>query len=285
MVREPSPNVPLLAHIHNPKTAGSSFRRVLDEYYGPAHIHLYFDNSTTFVYENNELTELVRGPSIKAFSSHFVRRFPSVLAGRPVYYVTFLRDPIQQFISYISYTRKYYAAIHEPILLSHLPPQMAALTIRESARWILDGADTSFRSFRENYTTNFFARYPLLDSHGFDYADPRYRNARVNAARRVLSRFLLVGITEYMDESWYLLRRRAAKIGIELPDVRLPVENVTADQRESLDWIHADDEVGRKLLDSVREDLTLYRWALNRFRLQYGICVLTKHLPRFMRSH
>lgn len=259
-------NVPILAHIHAPKTAGSSFRRVLDEYYRQGHIHLYFDNSTTFVYENRELAELVRDPSIKAFSSHFVRRFPPVLADRPVYYVTFLRNPIQQFISYITYTRKHYRGIPDRVLLEHLPPQMPHLSIRECAQWILDGPDSSFRNFRENYATNFYARYPLFDAHGFDYAERRYRNERLKAAQNVLSNFLLVGIAEHLDESWRLLRHRAEQIGIQLPDVRIPTENVTADQRDSLDWIRADDEVGGKLLESVREDLLLYSWGLDQFR-------------------
>ena len=126
ILREPPMKVPLLAHIHAPKTAGSAFRRALDENYQQAHVHLYFDNSTTFVYENAELAELVRDPSIKAFSSHFVRRFPPVLAGRPVQYVTFLRNPIEQFISYITYTRKHYAAIKDLVLLDHLRPRCRA---------------------------------------------------------------------------------------------------------------------------------------------------------------
>jgi hypothetical protein len=259
-------NVPILAHIHAPKTAGSSLRKALDEYYGQGHIHLYFDNSTTFVYGNRELAELVRDPSIKAFSSHFVRRFPPVLADRPVYYVTFLRNPVQQFISYITYTRKHYRGIPDRVLLEHLPPQMPCLSIRECAQWILDGPDSSFRNFRENYATNFYARYPVFDAHGFDYADRRYRNERLRAAQNVLSNFLLVGISEYLDEGWRLLRHRAAQIGIQLPDVRIPIENVTADQRDSLDWIRADDEVGGKLLESVREDLFLYSWGLDQFR-------------------
>ena len=258
--------VPLLAHIHSPKTAGSSFRRALDENYQQAHVHLYFDNSTTFVYENAELAELVRDPSIKAFSSHFVRRFPPVLAGRPVHYVTFLRNPIEQFISYITYTRKHYAAISDLVLLDHLPPKMTGLSIRESARWILDGPDSAFRNFRENYATNFYARYSLFDWHGLDYADSGYRTERLKAAQNILSRFLLVGIAECLDESWRLLRHRAERIGIELRDVRIPTENVTADQREPLDWIRADDEVGGKLLDSVREDLSLYSWGLDQFQ-------------------
>jgi len=74
---------PILGHIHVPKTGGSSFRKALDDHFRDAHLHLYFDHSTTFVYENGELARLVRPPSVSAFSSHFVRRFPETLAGGP----------------------------------------------------------------------------------------------------------------------------------------------------------------------------------------------------------
>src|SRR5690242_8778817 len=257
---------PVLGHIHVPKTGGFSFRRLLGDCYGPAHVDLYFANSTTFVYEEHALAALVGCQSVRAFSSHFVRRFPAVLANRPIYYVTFLREPASQFISYVAYTRKYYRAIQDTVLLSHLPPDMPDLSIRECARWILSGSDTTFRNFRENYTTNFFARYPLFDAHRFEYADRAYRAARLSTAQHILGRFLLVGITEQMDESYRVLRRSAAEIGMELPNAAVPFENVTGGLDESLTWIREDDEVGARMLNSLREDTLLYRWALKRLR-------------------
>jgi hypothetical protein len=260
---------PLLGHIHLPKTGGTSVMEVLSAYYGSAHKNLYFNNPpTTFVYQNDQVAEFVQDVGVKAFSSHFVRRFPPVLAGRPVYYITSLRDPVQQFISYITDTRKRYATFTDPVLVSHLPPRMPELTIRDCARWILDRPSTVFLNFRDNYATNFYACSSVLDSYGLEYADPRYRSVRSRTARDILSRFLMVGITECLDESWTLLRWRAAKVGIDLPNVRMPVRNVSANLRESLDWIHAGDEVGARLLDSIREDLSLYRWARRRFRRQ-----------------
>ena len=112
-----------------------------------------------------------------------------------------------------------------------------------------------FSKFSGKLRDQFLRSLSAFRRHGFDYADRRYRNERLKAAQNVLSNFLLVGIAEYLDEGWRLLRHRAEQIGIQLPDVRIPTENVTADQRDSLDWIRADDEVGGKLLDSVREDL------------------------------
>lgn len=51
-------------------------------------------------------------------------------------------------------------------------------------------------NFRENYTTNFFARYEMASSSGVQYADRRYRRLRQRVARQVLRRFLLLGMTD-----------------------------------------------------------------------------------------
>lgn len=261
--------VPVLAHIHVPKTAGTSFRKALDTTFSPdAHLQLYFDNDTEFVYENEELGRFLRVPLVKAFSSHFVRRFPAELAQRPLHYVTFLRDPIQQFLSYLTYTRKHYGVIPDPVLLEHLPPDMPNRSIRECARWILAGDPAVFRNFRENYVTNFFARYSARETTGLTYADARYRATRLDTAREVLSKFLLVGISERMDESWHLLRWKAREVGILLPELNIGHENTSSDLRGDLSWIHPEDSVGRQLLDSVREDQQLYNWGVARFQNQ-----------------
>jgi len=152
------------------------------------------------------------------------------------------------------------------VLLSHLPPRMPELSIRECARWILRGEAGVFRNFQENYATNFFARYLLADTCGLDYGAAEYRRKRLGAAHQVLGGFLMVGICERMDESWSLLRRRAASAGIPLPQAAIPKQNVTAAERDSLDWIHGDDEVGRNLLRSVQEDSELYQAHLEQLK-------------------
>jgi hypothetical protein len=257
---------PVLGHIHVPKTAGSSVRQVLDDRFKTAHLHLYQGHGTSFVYDNEVLSLLFANTSHKAFSSHFVRRFPPLLAGRPAHYITFLRHPVQQFLSYIAYTRKYHSVISDSDLLSHLPPHMPDLSIRECARWILNEPVEGFRNFKENYTTNFFARYELLDCKGLVYDSPSYRERRLAAAERVLENFLLVGISEHLDESWSILRQHAAAAGIQLPDVRIPVKNVTPRDRDAADWVHPDDEVGHQVLASVEVDMQLYRKFSGRLR-------------------
>lgn len=258
-------NDPLLAHIHVPKCAGTSVRVTLNQVFGPAHVNLYF-LYTTFVVEEADLDEIIRRHQARAFSSHFVRTFPVELASRPIHYVTFLRDPVQQFLSYISYAKKCYSAvIADPVLLVHLPPNYVELSTRECARWILTSDTQGYRNFRENFTTNFFARYVVLKESGYGYSDPRYRRIRLDVAKERLSRFLFVGITEHMEESWSAMCRACANAGIEIPKVDLPIENQSFRSSEDVDWVHERDEIGRLLLDSVREDQALYNAAKERF--------------------
>jgi hypothetical protein len=150
------PTEPVLAHIHVPKCAGTSFRLLLDDIFTDRHLHLYSEPGTnrslptTFVYSEAQLGEFVEPSSTKALSSHFIRRFPNVINGRPILYVTFLRDPVQQFISYLSYTRQVFRHIQDPELLSHLPPNMADRSLRDCADWLLKQDSRTFRNFREN---------------------------------------------------------------------------------------------------------------------------------------
>ncbi len=149
---------PLLAHIHVPKCAGTSFRVLLERYFGPRHVRLYMDD-TYFVYGEEALRNcLLRDPLPRAFSSHHVRTFPSRLGGREMLYVTFLRDPVEQFVSYMTHVRKHYSGITSRTLLESLPPNAPQLTLREFAHWLL----TQDRDipFRENHNgVNFFARH------------------------------------------------------------------------------------------------------------------------------
>lgn len=257
---------PVFAHIHVPKCAGSSVRRLLDQAWGDSHLHLYVQGPTTFVYDEEELALRLQPPHVKAFSSHFVRRFPPEVAGRPMLYATFLRDPLEQWISYLTYTRKVYGHILDPVLLQHLPPDMPSRPLRDSAQWLLSRSTDVFTNFRENYVTNFFARYEVAAQHGFEYADPRYRRMRLRAARQVLRRFFFVGITEDLESSLWLLRRKLAGTGLQIPPLPVPVENLSHEQRDDLAWLSTRDPVGRQCLASLAEDRQLYRWARARWR-------------------
>ena len=242
---------PVLAHIHVPKCAGTSFRALLERCFGPRHLGLYV-NDTYFAYGDEALRSyLLQDPEIRAFSSHHVRAFPRWLAGREMLYITFLRDPIQQFVSYMTHIKKHYSGITSKSLLEAVPPDAPRLTLREFARWLL----TQDRDipFRENHNVNFFARHSAP-------ADPN----RLEAAKATLEGFFFVGITERMEESVAKLRTLARTAGLDFPAGPIPLENTSAEFRDDLGWIDPDDEVGSLLLRSVEKDRQLYDWAAAR---------------------
>ena len=253
---------PVIAHIHVPKCAGSSVRKLLSDSFGPAHAHLYVDD-TFFVYSEAELAACVSDPTIRAFSSHFVRSFPRSIAGRDMLYFSFLRNPIEQFISYVTYTRKVFHDVRDANLLNCLPPDLPSLSIRQAAHWIL--TREHHVNFRENYTTNFFARFPFLARYGDAKPESFYRKHRLDIAKRVLSGFFFIGITEHLDRSFALLQSLARQRQLDFPGGALTMENTSYERRDDLTWIHEDDEVGSLLLRSIREDRQLYAWALARF--------------------
>ena len=245
--KNPAP-APIVAHIHVPKCAGTSFRALLERHFGPRHLGLYV-NDTYFVYGAEVLrSHLLQDPRIWGLSSHHVRVFPRWLAGREMLYVTFLRDPIEQFVSYMTHIKKHYLKITSPSLLEAVPPNAPQLTLREFARWLL----TQERDipFRENHNVSFFSR------HSAPAAEDR-----LQAAKAALSEFFFVGITERMEESIVKLRTRVRNAGLEFPASPAPVENTSADYRDDVNWIHPDDEVGSLLLRSVEKDRQLYDWA------------------------
>jgi sulfotransferase famil protein len=263
---EKAESVPLLAHIHVPKCAGTSFRILLERYFGPRHMRLYTDD-TYFVYSHDALRNCVlRDPPPRAFSSHHVRTFPRWLAGREMLYVTFLRDPVQQVVSYMTHIQKHYAGITSASLLEAVPPDARRLTLREFARWLL----TQDRDipFRENYNVNFFARHSAPPE-----AD------RLEAAKVALSGFFFVGISDRMDESMDKLRELVQAAGLDFPPDPVPVLNTSSEFRDDLSWIDPADEVGSLLLRSVEQDRQLYDWAVarldqspkNRLELSVGL--------------
>src|SRR4051812_41918333 len=96
----------VIGHIHVPKCGGTSVSKLLDEALGAAHLRLWVDD-TYFVYSEEALANLIT-PSVQVFSSHYLRTFPGTLAGRKARYFTFLRHPVEQFISYLTYSRRFY---------------------------------------------------------------------------------------------------------------------------------------------------------------------------------
>ena len=252
---------PVLVHIHVPKTAGSSFRTLLQTWFGSDHENLYVDN-THFVYSEEFLGRFISDrPNLRSISSHFIRTFPPRIAGRETLYITFLRDPLEQFISYITYTRKFYDKIPDKDLLACLPPRAADLPLAEVARWLVSRAPDL--PFSENYNVNFFARFAYEKLHGSSKT-PDYRRCRLVLAKAVLDSFFLVGFAEKMNESQAALERLGAVCGIDVPQGLIAVENVSSEYRDDLRWTDSSTDVGARVSASLTEDRELYQWAWSR---------------------
>lgn len=260
------PADPVLVFIHIPKTGGMSILHWFNTR-GKAHQNL-FVNNTHFVYSEEALTRiLVESPKVKYLSSHFILTFPPSLAGRRLLYFTVLRDPVEQFISYVTYIKKVYAtSLTDANLRDSVPPDPASLSSREFTRWLLT-QDRLDLPFRENYNVNRLAKetYLSLKDPAAPFDRASYQATRLTLAKAVLSQYMAVGITEQMDESIARLRKIAKTQGIEVPSGRVGVGNESNELRDDLSWIHPADEVGALLLKSLEEDRQLYDWAVARF--------------------
>jgi len=255
---------PVLAHIHVPKCAGTALRNFLIQHFGPSHLALYVPD-TFHVYPEAELAGILADRSIRGFSSHFVRTFPPRLAGRDLLYITFLRDPVDQFISYVTYVKKNYQYLQDDrSLIASLPPNLTAMSVRDIAQWILT-CDRHV-NFHENFTVNFFARYSVPGDAGPFRIDADYRRKRLATAKQILRRFLFVGVSEQMDRSIAVLRKLLERRGLSFPAGDVPLDNTSHEFRGNLDWLHETDKVGALLLASIREDQQLYEWARVRMR-------------------
>jgi hypothetical protein len=250
---------PLIVHVHVPKTAGSSFRTLLQKYFGPDHANLY--TASTHYYSESYLEEFIAGsPSLRSMSSHFIRTFPPRICDRTVLYVTFLRDPLEHFISYLTYSKKYFERLSEGAL-SELPPRASTLSSRDFADWIIVRNKVPYR---ENFQSNFFARIHFLALHP-ERDERLYLASRPLLVRTILQQFFFVGVAERMEESLRCLACLGRQFDVEFPGGPIGIENVSSDYRDSLEWIHAGDEVGARLLASLAEDRRLYEWNLARF--------------------
>jgi len=265
-------DAPVFVHVHLPKCAGTSLRTHLQRSFGCGHRNLYPERHS-FVFDDDSLwKDALAETTVRSISSHFIRRFPPFVYGRRMLYFTFLRDPLEQFLSYYSYIQKVGRHIRDPELLASLPPSAHTLPSREFALWLLQHPFDI--SFRENYVPNFLARYVWMagtgrgpgvepgwpqDWEADDWVD--YCAARLTTAKAVLEDFLFVGVVERMAQGMDLLRERAARWGLRLVPGTPPVENVSAECRDDTSWVRCEDEVGQRLMQSLESDFELYRFA------------------------
>jgi len=250
-------------HIHVPKTAGTAVRvwlyRAFPEGYGSWYPDYVFDETTLAAAGLRDLR-------IRAFSTHWIRRFPSTICGRNMKYFTLLRHPLDHVISRVRY---YYQMQVD----AQKTPAAALGPLRDfAAGWVDDWGNDPFH---ENMQTNFFALHPWSDLQAskFNCEPDTYRSwpspvreaymrERLEVAKDVLRSFLAVGVTEHIIDSLEVLRDRSQRHGFELlPSQELTFENITRIRLEDDSWLGHHDPVGRRILASVTEDEELYYFA------------------------
>lgn len=260
---------PILVHVHIPKCAGTSVSRMLEAAHGPLH-HNFYPQGPDFTPSNDQLTRvLANEPATKSIASHSIRVFPPVIDGRSAVYVCFLRDPLEQFVSYTSYIKKNFDSLR-PAHKMLLPPDLDRISLRESARQIM----TAERPvpFAANFATWFLTAAAFrrglpnnLDAAARAKADALYRRIDLQMALDTLSNFILVGLSDRMADSIALLRHAVKPYGLNLDQVAAGHENVSKDYVDDTSWLTPDDEVGAMVLRSVEKDRQLYAAMRRRF--------------------
>ncbi len=270
---------PVLVHVHMLKCAGCSVRRLFGLNFGDRHFNMY-DWDPAFVLEPDEITRLLLAqPAIASISSHGIRSFPPLLGSRVPLYVTFLRDPATQLLSYIKYVKNEWATLSDEHR-RRLPPDGEAMPMREFARWLVTSSDETLfnRDYAVRYVTEIVLRDELrgLQRHLGDHAaltsalNKLQGPVDVELAISVLEGFFFVGLVEEMHESMALLRERLAPYGFELETDEYRRENISPQRGGGAEWLTENDEVGRLVLQSLRKDYRLYNHFKARFREQHA---------------
>jgi len=266
---------PLLVHVHLPKCAGTSFLKVLRASFGKRHIDHYPEGSSHLFTREEWWRFVIENPKAVSFSSHSLRVFPPILADRQPLYVAFLRNPLQRYVSHLTYSKKCFYTFPET-LRAHLPPDCPDMSLREIAAWLLENQLSSV--YRNMLAANFLAEQTWLDrvgammhagaqwldegpilSAGFD-------QAKLALATATLEEFFFVGIVEEMDASLDLLKRKLEPYGMKLKIAGTPVENVSSELIDDLTWLTPTDSVGAVILSQLETDIRLYRRFQSRFR-------------------
>lgn len=263
----------LLVHVHVPKCGGTSVWMWLAAAHPSGHGNLYPRQHPGYVFDEARLRALGTGdPKLRSMSTHNIRTFAPVVCGRNMRYFTFLRDPVQHFISYFRYIKQIYAET-DAEMRAGFPENFPSISSRDYAAWLLEAErDVPFRS---GYQTDFFASYvwrrlngrgPDANAPAFprwepeDWAD--YRRERLAVAKLTLRSFAAVGVLERLHAGLTVVRERSRAWGFSLPPPdEVPFENATEEPADDVSWLVESDPVGRAYVAALADDRELHAFA------------------------
>ena len=235
-----------LIFLHVPKTAGSTFRHIIERQYNSNSIlHLYASDfgEELAAISPNQIDRL------RVVMGHFYFGAHNFLS-HPTTYITFLRDPIERVISHFYYAR------HAPA--HHFYDSARKMSLNEFVEYssrMSNESGTALGYFSDNDQTRQLAGQCGVPSFGTS-SDELLKIAKKNLAEH----FAVVGITEKFDHSLILISRL---FGWRHPFYTK--QNVTRRRphkeqlpRETLSVVEANNEL----------DLELYRYAKKLFQDQ-----------------
>jgi 2-polyprenyl-3-methyl-5-hydroxy-6-metoxy-1,4-benzoquinol methylase len=244
---------PILVHAHIPKTAGESFIDLLVRNFG-MRAYRFEHGDPNFVLTPEELERLfVDRPDLIAFSSHHIRVFPTVLAGRTALYFTILRDPTERFVSLLKYVRRNFFEFSFEAQ-RFWPDDTPDCSLRKLAEYALLQIGPDSQSCLQ---TRFFC-HPAYCEVPLGYDMCAYGVNSYILASGCLDHFFLVGIMEEMERTLEVLAAKLAKVGISLPIASIDKINATKVLDKELDWLNSDDRVGRQVLLANINDSRIY---------------------------
>ncbi len=263
---------PIFVHVHVPKTAGTSLNQLLTEWFKDQHLSLY--HSPTHVYSPDELNEIVaKNPNVVSLASHSIRSFQPLLGGRPALYYCFLRNPIDRFISGLTFVKKNYRWLSEEHRQSY-PDNVETMPLKDLV--LLRLQKESEAKLKGNWLNRFFTVRLYRSQNAFlqggndlpkfvNDENEHFQNTSLPLAMAILDGFALVGLTEKFEDSVQALRALIHSFGLTIPPLDLPQANVSKELREDLSWITTQDELGRAVLRLMDNDILLYKYGQKRF--------------------
>jgi hypothetical protein len=167
---------PFYLFLHIPKTAGTTFRQIVDKQYGFKNVLTYYNQNSEQLLDNLEQLLIVK-PNYKALMGHFHYGLHKRISF-PTTYITFIRHPIARTISQY----KEWAINHPERLID----------ARGKVQSISENIETNLEYYSD------FQCKMLVERNSVDSSNQSISEA---AIENLSEKFSGVGLVEYFDES------------------------------------------------------------------------------------
>ena len=239
-----------ICYLHVPKSGGTAVNAYFQNCFGPAQVETHIENLI-----DAEVIEAICAKRV--VSGHVSYSVLKRKVGRqPVFWITVLREPFAQLVSHVAWVRNL-ANPKQSDALSAYPAYVQKLAAKLAAANLADAADVH----------DLFADFEPVELRLFDNVQVRYfcelgvesrvEEAHLVNACDVLANFLVVGLTERMDETVRLIDARLGVGGGKMSRVNVSTCKYGLDENSP---------ALRAVLESYCQfDVELYRHATELF--------------------